>query len=126
MDDVTTSGILFTGGGIALVLGVGAIGVTRILQRQHLTEAKFKGDQIAFIVEETKATPVGAICIGLLFMTVLLSLGSYAAAKNIIQQIEAGISLLGGTVLFGLGAALGRRRTYHIMRSNAIDTQDDR
>jgi hypothetical protein len=42
---------------------------------------------------------------------------SYLMVTTVFQQIEVSVSMISGLILFGLGAALGRRRTYRIYRS---------
>jgi hypothetical protein len=53
----------------------------------------------------------------LLILTVLGTVFAYPQATTGFQQIEAGVSFIGGCILFGLGAALGRSRTYRVYRS---------
>jgi hypothetical protein len=57
------------------------------------------------------------VCQALLGLTLLAGFASFSSAANVIQQIVIGVGMLAGLGLFGLGAALGRKRTYRIYRS---------
>ena len=90
--------------------------------RQHVSAQrqeteKLRTRELAVMEEQIRLTMGGAICWVLLFVSVAVSIGAYSRAVNILQQIEAGVSLMAGILLFGLGAALGRRRVYRIYRS---------
>lgn len=76
------------------------------------------GEVIATIEEEVRLTGWGAISLILLILTVIGSLIISAGATTVFQQIEAGVSLISGLLLFGLGVALGRRRTYRVVRAS--------
>ncbi len=75
------------------------------------------GEVIATIEEEVRLTAWGVISLILLILSVIGSLMVSAGATTVFQQIEAGVSLISGLLLFGLGVALGRRRTYRVVRS---------
>jgi hypothetical protein len=55
------------------------------------------------------------MCTLLLILTVIATVFAYSQATTVFQQIEAGVSLIGGCILFGLGTALGRSRTYRFI-----------
>ena len=86
-------------------------------QRRKEREANLAAREMATMIEETQVTPGGAICFALLVITVIGSFFAYGKATTIFQQIEAGVSLIAGSILFGLGVAIGRKRTYRIYRS---------
>jgi NO-binding membrane sensor protein with MHYT domain len=77
--------------------------------------------ELAVIIEHATMTGGGAICVFLLVITLAASVFSLIAATTIFQQIEAGLFLLVGCVLFGLGIALGHKRTYRVYRSEHRD-----
>jgi len=54
---------------------------------------------------------------GLVVLTALGSFVMFAASNTVFQQIEAGVLWIGGTIMFGIGAVLGQRRSYTIYRS---------
>jgi nucleoside permease NupC len=73
--------------------------------------------ELAVITERIDTTAGGAISGLLLTLSVIAALFEYGAATTVFQQITAGVTLIGGMALFGLGVAMGRRRTYTIYRS---------
>jgi hypothetical protein len=73
--------------------------------------------ELAVMVEQVRMTALGVISAGLLFLTVIGTAFLYVEAKTVFQQMLAGEALVCGLLLFGLGTALGRKRTYHIYRS---------
>lgn len=80
------------------------------------------GEVIATIEEEVRLTAWGAISLILLILTVIGSLIISTGATTVFQQIEVGVSLISGLLLFGLGVALGRRRTYRVVRAERPPT----
>jgi hypothetical protein len=78
--------------------------------------------ELANIIEEVKPTPGGTVCMGMVVLTAFGSFVMFVASNTIFQQIEAGVLWIGGTIMFGIGAALGQRRSYTIYRStNRMD-----
>ena len=84
---------------------------------RRLEQQALEARELAVIIEESQATIGGAVCIVALLVCVIGALFGYSRATTVFQQIEAGVSLMAGTMLFGLGASLGRSRTYRIYRS---------
>lgn len=97
----------------ALIIGIIAYEVRRARRAREALEAR----ELAVIEEEVRTTGVGVISLLLLVACTLGSASALIGATNVVQQIGAGVLLIAGAVLFGLGAALGRRRTYRIYRS---------
>ncbi|AVT76598.1 hypothetical protein RPPS3_25350 [Rhodopseudomonas palustris] len=75
------------------------------------------GQEAAVIIEHVRMTWVGIVSLMLLVLTVIGAIVAYIAARTEFQQVQAGVSLIGSVLLFGLGVALGRRRTYRVLRS---------
>lgn len=101
----------------AIVLALTGYNMVRTVRRERRAIDQQRARELAVMVEEVSMTAGGVLCLLLLIGTVLLSVGGYAAAKTVFQQIEAGVSLMSGCIIFGLGVALGRRRTFRIYRS---------
>jgi hypothetical protein len=75
---------------------------------------------MAVIAERVETTGGGRLCILLLILIVIGTVFAYLQATTVFQQIEAGVSFIGGCILFGLGVALGRSRpTGFIVPSSA-------
>jgi hypothetical protein len=96
--------------GIWFALGVAA-------QKRSERMAALQDRELAVIVERVEVTVGGSLCTLLLIVTIIGTIFAYSKATTVFQQIEAGVSLIGGCILFGLGTALGRSRTYRIYRS---------
>ena len=90
-------------------------------RKREEREAALAVRELAIIVEHVTMTGGGAICVILLLLTLAGSFFSLIAATTVFQQIEAGVFLLAGCVLFGLGIALGHKRTYRVYRSEHRD-----
>jgi hypothetical protein len=61
-------------------------------------------------------TAAGVICFALLILHQLGSFAFFSGAKSAIQEAAVAAIWIGGNVLWGLGVALGRRRSYVITR----------
>jgi hypothetical protein len=75
--------------------------------------------EIARIEEFTEPTAAGTFCFFLLSAHQVGSLLFFITAKSAIQEAAVAAIWIGGNVLWGLGVALGRRRTYIVTRDNA-------
>jgi cytochrome b561 len=102
---------------VAIVIVVIVLALRERVTLRKQNASQLQARELAKITEEISMTGWGGFCVVMLVLTVAGSIGSYAAAKTVFQQIEAGVSLMAGLILFGLGSALGRRRTYTIYRS---------
>ncbi|MBR1280351.1 hypothetical protein [Bradyrhizobium sp. AUGA SZCCT0283] len=111
-----------------LVLALVGIGVVIVIiglwfawatASRHRSERKaiLRDREMAVIAERVETTGGGRLCILLLVLTVIGTVIAYSQATTVFQQIQAGVSFIGGCILFGLGAALGRSRTYRVYRS---------
>lgn len=103
--------------GILAVLIVAVV----IQQRRHAArerEAARRYTSIAKIREEIEFTSAGGLCIALLVVGNIYWIATFAASNTVLQQTVTALLWIGGNVLFGLGAALGRRRTYTVFRDN--------
>lgn len=92
-----------------------------VAKRGYMRRAEMEDDlaarEMATIVEDVRTTGFGGVCIVLLLLTVAVTTFSYLSAATVFQQIASGVSLIGGGVLFGAGAVMGRTRTYRVYRS---------
>jgi hypothetical protein len=105
--------------GVAVVVALVVMvyrGVFVMPRRRRLAEA-LASRELANIVEETTPTTWGGFCIGMIVVTAIGSFLAFAAATTVFQQIEAGVVWIGGTIMFGIGAALNQKRTYTVYRS---------
>jgi hypothetical protein len=100
-----------------VLLFVGLL-LARPLMRRRQENAVLARQETAVIVEQVRSTVGGAISAFFLLLTWVASIVVYAASNTVFQQIEAGVALVAGTILCGLGVALGRRRTYRIYKSS--------
>jgi hypothetical protein len=114
--------------GVALV--VMFIGVER--RDRRLKEEKSKRAHIPApimfqsgqIEEDVKTTPAGNICIFLLIVTIVISMIIFGVSGTVFGQIEAGLLLISGTLLFGMGIAFGRERSYRVYQIEAARPPD--
>jgi hypothetical protein len=104
------------------IVAVGIAVVILILRERAVfrwpREAALAAREPAVIVRDTQVTSGGVICFTLLILTVASTIFAYSRAITVFQQIEADVSLISGSsILFGLGVALGRKRTFRIYPS---------
>ena len=117
----------------AVILGAG-IGIV-VAMRQRVAARREQEEflrvrEVATIVEDVKVTGAGSVCWFLLGLTALLSCAGYYSVETVAQQVGLGVLLVIGLCIFGLGAALGRRRTYtvyqHRIRARSPDQFGER
>ena len=89
----------------------------RDLRRARMAAAALAAREIAVIEETVRSTGFGAVCIVLLLIVIAASGVGYTKAVTVFQQIEIGVGFIGSLIVLGLGAALGRRRSYTVYRS---------
>jgi hypothetical protein len=118
------------GGGILVLLTVAAIGLAIYAVQRHQSERETAKTappksvlspqtEMAIIKEEIEITGWGTFSrIGL---TVAIGIETFAllGASNIFQHMQAGVAFIGSAILFGLGVALGRTRTYRVYHVNS-------
>lgn len=98
---------------VAALLGV-AIYAAR---RRRAKEDALAARELAVIVEEQTATGGGVFSMAMLVLTIGFALTIFVSAKSAIHEIEAGVVLTAGAIVWGLGIALGRKRSYRVFRS---------
>jgi hypothetical protein len=111
------------------VLAIGLLIVFIVVERRDKALKATQAKQIqnpsprfavsARIEEDVATTPGGNICGFFLVVTILVSAVIFGVAETVFGQIEAGLFLIAGTLLFGLGIVLGRKRTYVVYQ---VDT----
>lgn len=114
---VSASVIAVAAGGIVGLLVYDGKRRRRLRDQEVAIAASLESRELAVMVEDVKTTRFGAFCIVMLVVNVFVTWLSYTSAQTVFQQIQIGVALIASTMLFGLGAALGRRRTYRIYRS---------
>jgi hypothetical protein len=108
---------------IIAALGLVAYAVLRREREMNTDEAaKFAavaalGTEFSVIKEEIEITSWGNFSRIALGIAIVVTTFALLGASNIVQQIQAGVSFIGSAILFGLGVALGRKRTYRIYRT---------
>ena len=73
--------------------------------------------EIARIVEHQTFSAGGAFAVVLLVVSNLIAVVTYASASNILQQNVAMLGWIGWNILWGVGAIIGRKRTYTVFRT---------
>jgi hypothetical protein len=73
--------------------------------------------EIARIVEHQTWSTGGAFAVALLVLSNLFAIVTYAVASNILQQNVAMLGWIGWNILWGIGAIVGRKRTYTVYRT---------
>ena len=68
--------------------------------------------EIASIVEHETFSAGGAFAMLLLILSNIVAIFTYALASNILQQNVAMLGWIGWNILWGVGAIIGRKRTY--------------
>lgn len=102
---------------LAFVIALAIWRINRDIRRHRAALQSVRERELATISEDVKLTAVGLLSVVLLVVTIFTTAAAYSRATTVLQQIEAGVAFLGACVILGLGAALGRRRTYTIHRS---------
>ena len=112
------NGPYVVGGGLVLAcVVIVAIAMTRAADARRRAIEDLAARELAIITEDIRATGGGALSFLLLLVAIFVSVVSYNTATTVFQQIEAGVGFIGSAIIFGLGIALGRRRTYTVYRS---------
>ena len=73
--------------------------------------------EIAQIVEHQKFSTGGAFAVIFLAVSNVIAIFTYAFASNILQQNVAMLGWIGWNILWGVGAIIGRKRTYTVYRA---------
>jgi hypothetical protein len=72
--------------------------------------------QIAHITEHVVFSGGGAFAVAMLFLSNVALTITYLSVTNVLQQNVALLSWIGWNILWGIGAIIGRRRTYIVYR----------
>ncbi len=124
----TNSVSLLVGVVSAVVLGA-VIGIIFALRQRvaarRRQEELLRIREVATIIENVRTTAAGRICWFLLGSTALLSCAGYYYADAVSQKTGLGVLLVVCLSIFGLGAALGRRRTYTVYQHRLTSRSPD-
>jgi len=102
---------------VVIALLITVVAGKAIDRRRRKREEELASRELAIIVEDVAITAGGRISMAMLVLTIIYAVLVYVAAKTVFQQIEAGVTLIGGSIIWGLGIAVGRVRTYRVYRS---------
>lgn len=117
MSGSAVAGVLF----IIIVACILFLAVERRDKQLKQDAASYKPPEpVAVIHERSTPTFAGNICAVLLVLSVFFSARSYLEATTILQQIQATLAMIAGILLFGLGVALMRKRTYRVFETRAV------
>jgi hypothetical protein len=71
---------------------------------------------IASIDETTVFSGGGVFAMVMLVLTQTIGLFALLGSTNIFQQLMAGVMIISGTLLWGIGVIIGRKRSYVVRR----------
>ncbi|UGY23555.1 hypothetical protein HU675_0037300 [Bradyrhizobium septentrionale] len=115
------SGVLALLGGVLLLIFIAVFVFVAIEPKRGIQAfAPRQRRQTAVIEEQSRLTGGGVICALLLVLSLLGTMGLYVEAKTVFQQIQAGVAMIAAILLFGLGVAVLRRRTYKVFEMEAV------
>jgi hypothetical protein len=103
---------------VAFALVLGGLAINHFAT----TKDKVPEVEIARIVEQVWFSGGGLIAVILLMLhNWLMFYLFFAATKSAVQEASLGTLWIAGNVLFGVGAIIGRRRTYRVLRDQNPD-----
>ncbi|MGY3697468.1 hypothetical protein ACVIGA_007548 [Bradyrhizobium sp. USDA 3240] len=76
--------------------------------------------QIAIIKAQSELTGGGQFCVVMLVLSIVISEALYLVATTVFFQIQAGIAMIAGILLFGSGIAIGRKTTYNVFDAKPV------
>ncbi|MGY2988707.1 hypothetical protein [Bradyrhizobium sp. USDA 4508] len=76
--------------------------------------------KIAVIEVQSTLTGGGQFCAVMLALSIFASVSLYLAATTVFLQIQAGVAMIAGILLFGLGIALCRTTTYTVFDAKPV------
>lgn len=79
--------------------------------------AKTESTEIARIVEEVRTTLGGGVCTLMLILNAVCTIPPFIFDSSAVRQAAWAAAFTGGSVLWGIGVIVGRRRTYVVHRS---------
>jgi hypothetical protein len=119
MSDINTVGSVFIGVVFAVII------ILRWLNERNRERDKLKPAPTASIEEKVTATAFGQFCMFLLGVTAFVTTLMFIGAKTVFNEMEAGIFLIAGTLLFGLGIAIGRTRSYAVYQPEGAKPENE-
>jgi hypothetical protein len=88
--------------------------------------AKDNRPLIATIEERTIFSSGGSVAVILLFVFQVLIIFAWGSTKSAVQEASLGTVWIAGNILLGIGAIIGRRRSYRVLRELGRDVEQSR